>query len=350
MPAARRSTRTASSTVARDSAQPYTTTRTNARRSPSARPSASVERSTTTGNKPGLRLTVKAPPSKLRQATSNGAPDVVHGRSIPPNPYTGSGIESESDVTPAPPAGRTARSTRNPRAVVEPESEEEEEEEDAEGEDEEMDGEAEVDQELLANDDDEDEEEDAEGEEEDMADHPPPPIIKRQPAGKTGRALVTVTAPPEGPLKSVETKQMGDDDDDDDDEELSELEEDDDDENELDSTLANDPEDLSSDADAQGSRSATPDLSKLTARQRGLYVQDDAAAAAAGSTVENAGLMALSNEALKKKHFTDEEHAMRRQEMARRRKNLSDRRNEEEKVRFFPSPSLAPLAKHTHML
>ncbi|KAK1074901.1 hypothetical protein LTR74_000745 [Friedmanniomyces endolithicus] len=323
MPAARRSTRTASSTAARDSAQPYTTSRTNARRSPSARPSASVERSSTTGNKPGLRLTVKAPPSKLRQATSNGASEVVHGRSIPPNPYTGSGIESESDVTPAPPAGRTARSTRNPRAVVEPESEEEDEE-DAEGEDEEMDGEAEVGQELLANDDDEDEE-DGEGEEEDMDDHPPPPIIKRQPASKTGRAHVTVTAPPEGPLKSVETKQMEDDDDDD--EELSELEEDDD--NELDSTLANDPDDLSSDADLQGSRSATPDLSKLTARQRGLYVQDDPAA---GSTVENAGLMALSNEALKKKHFTDEEHAMRRQEMARRRKNLSDRRNEEEKM------------------
>ncbi|KAK0355229.1 hypothetical protein LTR02_006596 [Friedmanniomyces endolithicus] len=323
MPAARRSARTASSTTARHSAQPYTTTRTNARRSPSARPSASVERSTTTGNKPGLRLTVKAPPSKLRQATSNGAPDILHGRSIPPNPYTESGIESESEVTPAPPAGRGARSTRNPRAVVEPESEEEEEEEDAEGEDEEMDGEAEVDQELLANDDDEDEE-DAEGEEEDMDDHPPPPIIKRQPASKTGRAHVTVTAPPEGPLKSVETKQMEDDDDDD--EELSELEEDDD--NELDSTLPNDPDDLSSDADLQGSRSATPDLSKLTARQRGLYVQEDAA----GSTVENAGLMALSNEALKKKHFTDEEHAMRRQEMARRRKNLSDRRNEEEKM------------------
>ncbi|KAK0269168.1 hypothetical protein LTR35_010861 [Friedmanniomyces endolithicus] len=293
--------------------------------SPSARPSASVERSTTPGNKPGLRLTVKAPPSKLRQATSNGAPDIVHARSIPPNPYTGSGIESESDVTPAPPAERMARSTRNPRAVVEPESEEEDEE-DAEGEDEEMDGEAEVDQELLANDDDEEEEEDAEGEEEDTEDHPPPPIIKRQPASKTGRAHVTVTAPSEGPLKSVETKQMEDDDDDD--EELSELEEDDDDENELDSTLANDPDDLSSDADAQGSRNATPDLSKLTARQRGLYVQEDVA----GSTVESAGLMALSNEALKKKHFTDEEHAMRRQEMARRRKNLSDRRNEEEKM------------------
>ncbi|KAK1087834.1 hypothetical protein LTR33_000865 [Friedmanniomyces endolithicus] len=85
---------------------------------------------------------------------------------------------------------------------------------------------------------------------------------------------------------------------------------------------------MSSDADAQGSRSATPDLSKLTARQRGLYVQEDVV----GSTVENTGLMALSNEALKKKRSTDEEHAMRRQEMARRRKNLSDRRNEEEKM------------------
>jgi Ino eighty subunit 2 len=36
-----------------------------------------------------------------------------------------------------------------------------------------------------------------------------------------------------------------------------------------------------------------------------------------------------------KKHFTPEEHAMRRAEMARRRKNLSEKRNEEEKVRIF---------------
>ena len=42
--------------------------------------------------------------------------------------------------------------------------------------------------------------------------------------------------------------------------------------------------------------------------------------------------MALSNEALKKKHLTAEEHAMRRAEMARRRKNLSEKKNEEEKV------------------
>lgn len=35
-----------------------------------------------------------------------------------------------------------------------------------------------------------------------------------------------------------------------------------------------------------------------------------------------------------KKHLTAEERAMRRAEMARRRKNLSEKRNEEEKVRF----------------
>lgn len=38
-----------------------------------------------------------------------------------------------------------------------------------------------------------------------------------------------------------------------------------------------------------------------------------------------------------KKHFTAEEHAMRRAEMARRRKNLSEKRNEEEKVRMTQS-------------
>ena len=68
------------------------------------------------------------------------------------------------------------------------------------------------------------------------------------------------------------------------------------------------------------SRSATPDLSKLTRRQRGQYEEF------------GGGLMSLSNEAQKKKHLTAEEHAMRRAEMARRRKNLSEKRNEEEKV------------------
>ena len=72
-------------------------------------------------------------------------------------------------------------------------------------------------------------------------------------------------------------------------------------------------------SDLDNSRSATPDMSKLTRRQRGAFEED-------------ANLMALSNEAQTKKQLSAEEHAMRRQEMARRRKNLSEKRNEEEKV------------------
>ena len=48
----------------------------------------------------------------------------------------------------------------------------------------------------------------------------------------------------------------------------------------------------------------------------------------------------ISTEAQTKKHLTAEEHAMRRAEMARRRKNLSEKRNEEEKVRLFSLPFL----------
>ena len=226
------------------------------------------------------------------------------------------------------PPARSARSTRNPKAILEPDSDEVDE--DVQGEDGDMDAEAADDEQPVENDEDEedeeeeeeeeeeeddDEEEDAEGEEdEEMADHPPPPVIK-QTKSTTGKPNVTVTAPPEGLLKSVEAKEVDDDDEDD---ELSELD---------DNDLENPNEEIDdveddSDLDDELSRSATPDLSKLTRRQRGLYEEN-----------ESADLMALSNEAQKKKHLSAEEHAMRRQEMARRRKNLSERRNEEEKVR-----------------
>jgi Ino eighty subunit 2 len=79
-------------------------------------------------------------------------------------------------------------------------------------------------------------------------------------------------------------------------------------------------EDMDSDEDA--SRDQTPDVTKMTKRQRALINEEG-----------NGALLALSNEAQKKKHLTAEEHAMRRAEMARRRKNLSEKRNEEEKVR-----------------
>jgi Ino eighty subunit 2 len=181
-----------------------------------------------------------------------------------------------------------------------------------------------VDRELLDN---EDSEEDAEAEEEDEEDEddeeiealPPPPIIKQERQPGMIKPNVTVTAPPEEPIKSVEDKEMEDEED----EELSELDSNENDEDD-------DEDDDSDDDDDDGSRDATPDLSKLTRRQRGHYEDADA------------NLLALSNEAQKKKHLTAEEHAMRRAEMARRRKNLSEKRNEEEKVslQFLNPPKL----------
>ncbi|KAK4539584.1 hypothetical protein LTR36_010520 [Oleoguttula mirabilis] len=306
MPPARRSAWTASSAAAKQPAHPYT--KANTRNSPAAPASSSASVDRSTSNK--LRLTVKAPPSKLRQATSSS-----QQTPIPPNPYADA--VSESDATPAPAASRTARTTRNPKAVVEPDSDDVEDE-DADG-DEDMDEDAEgdVDQELLAN---EDSDEDAEGEDDDMDElqqgHPPPPVIRQ--TGTASKPGIAVTAPPEGPLKSVEAKELEDDDDDD---ELSEL---DDDEEGLENEEGDEEDEERSDDDNDdddNSRSATPDLSKLTRRQRGAYEE-----------AEDASLMALSNEAQKKKHLTAEEHAMRRAEMARRRKNLSEKRNEEEKM------------------
>ena len=315
MPPARRSARTASSTAARETAGPYT--RANRPPSPnSTRPTASITRG---ANGSSLKLKVKAPSSKLKQVT--GASDGA----IPPNPYADL---SESDATPQS-AARTARQTRKPRTVVEPDSDEdmedadgeeqEEEEEDMEGDEEEEEGE---DEEEGS----EDSEEDAAGEEEDDEDElasdsppPPPPIIRQErPPGKI-KPNVTVTAPPEGPVKSVEAKEMEDEEDEEEEEEEEEL-------SELQSNPEGDEdeEDEDSDEDLDNSRSATPDVTKLTKRQRGAHGVVE---------TENDDLMELSNEAQKKKHLTAEEQVMRRAEMARRRKNLSEKRNEEEKAR-----------------
>nr|POE63221.1 ino80 complex subunit 2 [Quercus suber] len=305
MPPNRRTTRTSTTIkLARDSTRPYPNRTDSHNSSASSHPLASV----TSHGSGKLRLTVKAQPSRLRQATS--------GASFPPASYAET---SESDATPVPPT-RTARSTRNPRTVVEPDSDdledEEDEDEDAD-EDEDEDAEGEIDDTAVDGEDSEEADEDDEME--DMSEHPPPPIIKQ--ARVNGKPNVVVTAPPEGPLKSVEAKEMEDDDDDDedDDDELSELESEGEG-NENDADENEDEEEGDSD-DENGSRSATPDLSKLTRRQRGFYEE-----------AEDPNLMALSNEAQKKKHLTVEEHAMRRQEMAKRRKNLSEKRNEEEKM------------------
>ncbi|KAL2170906.1 hypothetical protein VTG60DRAFT_4310 [Thermothelomyces hinnuleus] len=77
---------------------------------------------------------------------------------------------------------------------------------------------------------------------------------------------------------------------------------------------------LESDEEEGTSRADTPDLSKLTARQR----------AKLGDVSHE--YMKLSDEVQAKKHFTAEELSMRRAEMARRRRNLSEKRNEEVKM------------------
>jgi Ino eighty subunit 2 len=174
---------------------------------------------------------------------------------------------------------------------------------------------------------DEDEDMDAEGDEDDdMEDTPAPRIVVN-----TSRSIPVKPAPAIKLTKapdSVAAKEMAMDDDDDD--ELSDPDSDLDDEDE-DAEGEEDDEmgvtpvgaiDEEMDSDEDLSRDQTPDMSKMTKRQRAL-INDDI----------DGGLMALSNEAQKKKHLTAEEHAMRRAEMARRRKNLSEKRNEEEKVR-----------------
>ncbi|KAI9666872.1 MAG: hypothetical protein M1831_001377 [Alyxoria varia] len=78
--------------------------------------------------------------------------------------------------------------------------------------------------------------------------------------------------------------------------------------------------DPSGDEEASTSRGGTPsahDASKLTRRQRGTAYEGE--------------LMALSNEAQKKKFFTADELNLRRAEMARRRKDLSEKRDKAEK-------------------
>ncbi|GAM86278.1 hypothetical protein ANO11243_042900 [Dothideomycetidae sp. 11243] len=263
-------------------------------------------------NKPSIRLTVKAPPSKLRQALNS----------------------SDGDDTPEPPV-RNARSTRNPRTVIEPDTDEDmDEDEDAEEEDEDTDMVDTTLREEFDEDEDSEEEEEEDEEDSDMEDATPKPPPANS---KKAKIDITVSAPPtKGALKSVEAKELemddmsdldsdddleGEDDEEEEDEEEEEEEEEEGEEGEEGAEGEEGEEDDVSDSDGGGSGSATPDLTKLTRRQRAAYEQE-----------LEGGLMALSNEAQKKKHLTAEEHAMRRTEMARRRKNLSEKRNEEEKM------------------
>lgn len=231
-----------------------------------------------------IRLNVKAPPSKLREVT-NSREKMSRG------------------------------AKRNP--IVE--MDESEDDEDAESDEDEDEDEE---------DDDEDEEEDAEGdpedEDDDMEDDeepaPPPPRIKINAPVAVSRKPAPEQKLQQRGVKAVEDQEMDDESDElsdgpeDDELEGDEDEEmlDDDEHNDTINSAAIDDEDLDSEDDEDG----TPDPNKLTRRQRGNA---------------DAELMALSNEAQKKKFFTAEQLSLRRAEMARRRKDLSEKRTQSEK-------------------
>jgi Ino eighty subunit 2 len=177
---------------------------------------------------------------------------------------------------------------------------------------------------------DEDEDMDAEGDEDDDIEDETIVVSTKQ--AIPVKPVINITKAQD----SVEAKEMAMDDDDDD--ELSEpdsdMEEEDaegededaegEEDDDMDDKIAPLDEEMDSDEDLGGG-GLTPDVTKMTKRQRALVEE-----------CSDGGLLALSNEAQKKKHFTAEENAMRRAEMARRRKNLSEKRNEEEKVCLKP--------------
>ena len=242
------------------------------------------------------------PSSKLRQSTS--APHKASSLT------SREGIEGNSIVS----GPRSNRSKA--KYVVESESDDESEDEEEDDDEEEESGVA--DEELLGEGDEEgeeDEEEDAEGEEDDvdaegdieMRDTPSLPAQTMPKAlGSKAKPRMVLTPAADSKTKSVEDREM-------------ELEDDDEELSDLGSDAENGDDDDAT--PAPGSRGSTPDVSRMTKRQRGRLDQ-----------VMGNDFLQLPMEPQIKKHFTEQEHAMRRAEMARRRKNLSEKRNEEEKM------------------
>lgn len=94
------------------------------------------------------------------------------------------------------------------------------------------------------------------------------------------------------------------------------------------------------DSDEEGSQDGELDLTKMTKRQRARfedepqqYMKLSDGTSCTRRFEQGTHILTPGLEVQVKKHFTAEELSMRRQEMARRRRNLSDKRNEEVKVR-----------------
>ncbi|KAM6519844.1 hypothetical protein FALCPG4_013425 [Fusarium falciforme] len=258
------------------------------------------------GGDPHLSLTVKMPSNKLRQATRGGR-----------------GFEGGEIVS-----GKRNRGAKKSYVVDSSPDEDEEEEEEAEIEvEEEDDDEMEEDAEGEDDMDVDAEGEDAEGDI-DMDLAPPPPTIT------VSKPCRSKPAP-----RASASKVVPDDDDDDDD--LSDPADSDAGDETMgfgDETMADEDaegeeievagqegdeeeeEEEEADSDDEGSQDESPDLTKMTKRQRARFED------------EPQQYMKLSDEVQAKKVFTAEELSMRRQEMARRRRNLSEKRNEEVKM------------------
>ncbi|KAJ9497027.1 hypothetical protein LTR99_003771 [Exophiala xenobiotica] len=318
-----------------------------------------------------LKLTVKAPPSKLREVMRanevDTLKDTLGGGQVLDGP--------RSSRRAALAARSNTRNNQRPAYAEFDESELDAEEEEDEEEDEEEEEVVEEDDamndfdalgaEAEGGTDDEDDQDDEDVDMEDAAlpppkRHAPPtaPKITLKPPGRksdgkqSSKSKVVVTPANVGAVKSVEDQEMEDDPDDEEVEASSDLT-DEDGEDEDDETNANvndedaeaeedeveveveettlavedeeldeDEEDEDSLDDSDGtpaSGSATPDLAKMTKRQRGRAEDQNT-------------LMALDMAPQQRKFFTDEEKAMKKDEHARKRKELTKRKVQEEKT------------------
>ncbi|KAI0385280.1 PAPA-1-like conserved region-domain-containing protein [Hypomontagnella monticulosa] len=294
-----------------------------------------------------IRLTVKLPASKLRQATSSRSAPSGRQQAATSSIVEGKRNRSQKKSYVVDSSDDEDEDEAEDEVQVEEEDDDEDDEddEDAEGEDDDMadmgeedaEGEIVVDDTMDIDAEGDDDEEDAEGEDDDMDVDPippPAPVIKvSKPQAKS-----TPNSKSKGSAKSSAKAAAPQVRDSDDDEELSELESeadeiqdtvkvgggDDEDaegeDEEIEAANATEEEDDDDGSDGAESRAETPDLTRMTKRQRARFEENGDA------------LMKLSDEVQAKKHFTAEELSMRRAEMARRRRNLSEKRNEEVKM------------------
>ncbi|KAI9884767.1 MAG: hypothetical protein M1823_003441 [Watsoniomyces obsoletus] len=323
----------------RDNSSVVNDTTSRSRRGLRDAPTSTTPKQTEDGATKSIKLTVKPPVAKAQDATN--------GTSKPTSATKGS---SELGEVVSGPRGTRAKQPIIDESESDEEEEEEEEEgdeeEDAEGEEEDADGdEDEDDEEQDESEEEDDEEEDEEEEEEDndeteTKEETPVPVLSkparpssgpgpvRDASGRFQRKAKGSAAPPKGRVQALaqsKTKtsptrrgsaggsssraRKVDEDEEGDDQGDEEEEEDSDEDEDDESTLGT------------GSRGSTPDISKMTKRQRSRLE----------STMDG-DLLALPDEVKAKKILSAEEHAMRRAEMARRRKNLSEKRKEEEKM------------------